>query len=457
MDLQNFNLVNSLLFPTPEPSYGHDDFPEELIWVPKSLDPQNAPPEDCIPCLLMSSPASRFFILYLHGNAEDLGRCHAFCSLIRYQFQVHVLAVEYPGYGVCPGQASEESVIDNASVAFDFLRKVLNWPLDGIMIFGRSIGCGPALHLAVQHNVYGVILVCPFLSVRELCREFVGRLADLIEERFANKDKIELVASPLLLVHGKKDSVVPWQHGKALFDACRSRKKLVAPESMHHNSNLISDASYLVLPMLQFFCLPDYDFNDVKVPEWAFHNRHLADRFCESAAAAAQDPEAGSQRNRSLGANGQISRCGGGGSPGKVSIFGPVPGVELARTTIDAPFAQLDDSSSEEGSTTSSEDVELTQRKAKGLRGRGKGTVRLASRWGPRKEVGDELPEPPEEQGYHKVPRSKVYGPRFEMPVVKGSPLPSENSCWSLNWWALCRRSESPSQPSGTTPLGAYI
>jgi len=274
MDMAGFNLVNTLLFPTPESSYGIADFPEELIWVPKNLEPHNTSPEDCIPCLLLSSPSARFFVLYLHSNAEDLGRCYTFCSMLRYQFQVHVLAVEYPGYGICPGeQATEETVIENASVAFRFLREVMKWPLDGIIVFGRSIGCGPALALAADHAVYGVILVCPFLSVRELCRGFIGMLADLIDERFPNKDRVGFLTSPLLLVHGKKDTVVPWTHGRTLFEACRSRKRFVSPENMHHNTNLHSDASFFVLPMLQFFSLPDYDFNDFRVPQWVFDKR----------------------------------------------------------------------------------------------------------------------------------------------------------------------------------------
>jgi len=269
----SLDLVNRALFPLPQSSYGVNDFEEELIWLPKSLNPEGASPEDCIPCLLLSSPSARFFILYLHGNAEDLGRCYKFCSLLRHFFHVHVLAVEYPGYGICPGRADEESVTENANVALRFLIEVLQWPLDGILVFGRSVGCGPALALAVQKAIYGVVLVCPFLSVRELCRDFLGSVADLIGERFPNLERVRQIRSPLLLVHGKKDTLVPWSHGKALFEACRTRKHLVAPEHMDHNAHLYGDASFLVLPMLHFFGLPDYDFGEMIVPEWVFDKR----------------------------------------------------------------------------------------------------------------------------------------------------------------------------------------
>merc|ERR1712072_1109506 len=124
-------------------------------------------------------------IVYLHSNAEDLGKCWKFLFAMREQFQVHVLAVEYPGYGICPGgPPTADTVTENAFAVFRFVREVIKWPNDSIKIFGRSIGTGPAIALAVQYNVAGVVLVTPFLSVRELVRDAVGVMAYFVEERF---------------------------------------------------------------------------------------------------------------------------------------------------------------------------------------------------------------------------------------------------------------------------------
>lgn len=272
--LPSLNLVSRVLFPTPASSYNEDDFPGELIWVPRNLDPENCMPEECIPCLFLMSPSARFLIFYLHSNAEDLGRCYPFLTLLRYQFQVHVLAVEYPGYGLCPGgQADEESVTANAFVAFRFIREVLGLPLDGIIILGRSVGTGPALAVAMQQEVYGVVLISPFLSVQEVCKDVLGPLGRLIPDSFPNKDRVPMLRSPLLIVHGKRDVVVPVSHGEKLYHSCRSRKRLVCPDEMQHNTNLHADANFFVLPMLQFFSLPDYSFEELKVPLWAYDKR----------------------------------------------------------------------------------------------------------------------------------------------------------------------------------------
>eukprot|EP00929_Paragymnodinium_shiwhaense_P120485 TRINITY_DN9243_c0_g1_i1.p1 TRINITY_DN9243_c0_g1~~TRINITY_DN9243_c0_g1_i1.p1 ORF type:complete len:742 (-),score=127.09 TRINITY_DN9243_c0_g1_i1:215-2440(-) len=270
----SFDPISWLLFPTPSASYGVDSFPEELIWVPKSLDPKNASPEDCIPCLFLPYSSARFVLFYIHSNAEDIGRCHAFCCSVRAQFQVHVVAVEYPGYGICPGgPCDEEKATENAFTAFRFIHEVLRWPLDSIILLGRSIGCGPAISLATRYQVAGVITVSPMLSVREIFWDVLGPVAWAVKERFPNKERVMQMTSPFLVVHGQKDSIVPCRHGIELYKACRSRKLLVCPQDMEHNTNLLADITYLVLPMLQFFSLPDYCFEDMKIPSWAYDKR----------------------------------------------------------------------------------------------------------------------------------------------------------------------------------------
>eukprot|EP00927_Polykrikos_kofoidii_P075283 TRINITY_DN71404_c0_g1_i1.p1 TRINITY_DN71404_c0_g1~~TRINITY_DN71404_c0_g1_i1.p1 ORF type:complete len:369 (-),score=47.59 TRINITY_DN71404_c0_g1_i1:132-1112(-) len=270
-----WDLVSRFLFPAPSPSYGPDSFPQELIFVPKILELRGACPADqCIPCLFLKYPSARFLIFYLHSNAEDIGKSYSFCNVVREQFQVHVLAVEYPGYGICPGgPATADSVTENAFAVFRFVREVLQWPTDSIKIFGRSIGTGPAISLAVQYKVSGLILVAPFMSIKELLNDTVGMLSYFVEERFPSKDRMHLIRSPALIIHGQKDSLIPCKHGAALYELCRSRKLLVCPEDMQHNTNLLTDVSYLVVPMLQFFSLPDYCFEEVEVPEWAYEVR----------------------------------------------------------------------------------------------------------------------------------------------------------------------------------------
>jgi len=161
----------------------------------------------------------------------------------------------------------------NAHAALQFATQALKLPLERVKLFGRSIGTGPALALASQFNVSGVILVTPFISVRALFREKVGLLSMMIEEWFSNEDAIRQVRSPTLIIHGRKDALIPCAHGEALFHICSSRKLFINPQLMEHNTNLTSDISFLIVPMFRFFALPDYTFQELKVPAWAFDKR----------------------------------------------------------------------------------------------------------------------------------------------------------------------------------------
>eukprot|EP00929_Paragymnodinium_shiwhaense_P082381 TRINITY_DN4339_c0_g1_i2.p1 TRINITY_DN4339_c0_g1~~TRINITY_DN4339_c0_g1_i2.p1 ORF type:complete len:357 (+),score=58.03 TRINITY_DN4339_c0_g1_i2:257-1327(+) len=158
-----------------------------------------------------------------------------------------------------------------------FLLEVCQWPLDGIILLGRSIGCCPAVALAAEYKVYGLILIAPFLSVQDLVKDHLGVVSSLMsDKRFPNKDLISKVSGLLLIVHGMMDSVVPYQHGKKLFHLCRSRKRLVCPEKMEHNTNLHQDAAYFVMPVLQFFSLPDYCFETIRIPMAFYDKARLA-------------------------------------------------------------------------------------------------------------------------------------------------------------------------------------
>eukprot|EP00929_Paragymnodinium_shiwhaense_P002316 TRINITY_DN102542_c0_g1_i1.p1 TRINITY_DN102542_c0_g1~~TRINITY_DN102542_c0_g1_i1.p1 ORF type:complete len:476 (-),score=87.27 TRINITY_DN102542_c0_g1_i1:37-1464(-) len=259
----SWNLAERVIFPAPSPSYTDRSFPEELIFIPR---PDGAK----VPCLFLPLRHSRFLVLYFHPNAEDLGVCHSFCGLMRDLFQVHVLAVEYPGYGICPGKTDEAGILANAEAAFNFVTETLQWPLDGIKIFGRSLGTGPAISLASRYDVSGLILVSPFTSIRDIFKDQVGMLANALTERFDNLSMAANIVSPTLIIHGKKDSLVPVSHGKRIYDVISAKKMLVSPTGMSHNTSLLAHVGTFVLPMTHFFSVPDYTFEDIVLPPWVY-------------------------------------------------------------------------------------------------------------------------------------------------------------------------------------------
>jgi len=216
--------------------------------------------QDGIPCLWFPAPKAASVILFFHANAEDLGMSFAILKHMRDQFKVNVLAVEYPGYGLLHGmEPSEAAIYEVALTAFRFLVDVIGVRYSQIILFGRSLGSGPAVYLASQFPVGGLILVSAFLSIRAAVQSIVGRLLALtFRERFPNSQIIANVSCSTLFIHGEADGLIPVEHSLRLFKRCRARKLLITPPEMEHNSNLFGDASFLAVPAIHFFGFPGY-------------------------------------------------------------------------------------------------------------------------------------------------------------------------------------------------------
>eukprot|EP00930_Biecheleria_cincta_P095543 TRINITY_DN87499_c0_g1_i1.p1 TRINITY_DN87499_c0_g1~~TRINITY_DN87499_c0_g1_i1.p1 ORF type:complete len:460 (+),score=75.36 TRINITY_DN87499_c0_g1_i1:84-1463(+) len=262
---QGPSLGNRFIFPAPDPSYGPQSYRRHLCWVPwnpviseaRTRDPKF---QDGIPCLWFPAPKAATVILFFHANAEDLGMSFAILKHMRDQFKVNVLAVEYPGYGLLNGmETDEEGIYEVALTTFRFLVDVIGVGYSQIILFGRSLGSGPAVYLASQYPVGGLILVSAFSSIRAAVQSIVGRVfAFAFKERFPNSQIIANVSCSTLFIHGEADGLIPMDHSLRLFKRCRARKLLVTPSEMEHNSNLFGDASFLAVPAIHFFGFPGY-------------------------------------------------------------------------------------------------------------------------------------------------------------------------------------------------------
>lgn len=267
------NVIQALLFPAPAPSYTLRSFPNELLWIPWDLEYSTCKPANCVPAILQRCHGARYLVLYLHSNGEDIGNAYPFGEALRMVLEVHVLLVEYPGYGICPGKCSEESLWRVAEAAFRFATEALRFPREDVIIMGRSLGAHVATRLARTYECNGLVLVAPFLSLQVAMGQYVGLgLAGmLVGDAFSNRENMRHVKAPLVVIHGQKDSLVPCAQGRELFELCpQERKVLVCPASMTHNCDLMGDPEFLIRPMLRFFSLPDYNFDELQVPAEAF-------------------------------------------------------------------------------------------------------------------------------------------------------------------------------------------
>ncbi|OMJ92743.1 hypothetical protein SteCoe_4499 [Stentor coeruleus] len=261
--------LNRILFPAPCQSYNVDDYPEQLIWVPKIPDSLS------IPCFLLQyMEGSSKLMLYFHGNAEDLGLSYEIIDMLRAVLHIHILAIEYPGYGVYTGKPTAEGILNDAECVYSFVLSLGVKPED-IIVFGRSIGSGPATFLARTRKVGCLMLMSAYTSIKEAAKHFAGKLGEsLIKERFENIKHMPFITCPTFLVHGIKDTVIPYHHSQKLHELCKGPSSLFLPSEMTHNNFDYCDD--LILPIATFLSqsgisvLPASDNNaHIHVP-WSF-------------------------------------------------------------------------------------------------------------------------------------------------------------------------------------------
>ena len=237
--------MNSIIFPAPLQSYTREDYPDNLIWVPKILDSVS------IPCFLLQyMEGSSKLMIYFHGNAEDLGLSYEIIDMLKSVLHIHILAVEYPGYGVYAGKPTAEGILNDAECVYSFVLSLGIKPED-IMVFGRSIGSGPATFLARSRKVGCLLLMSAYTSIKSAAKHFAGWLGEtLIKERFENIKHMPFITCPTFLVHGIKDNVIPYHHSQKLHEQCRGPSSLFLPAEMTHNNFDYCDD--LILPIATF-------------------------------------------------------------------------------------------------------------------------------------------------------------------------------------------------------------
>jgi fermentation-respiration switch protein FrsA (DUF1100 family) len=105
-----------------------------------------------------------------------------------------------------------------------------------IILFGHSLGTGVAVQMAQEFNVRGVMLLAPFLSIPKLASVHFPLFPSFLAlDRFDNERKISRIHSPLLIVNGDHDQVVPPSHGGKLYELANQPKEFHSLINRGHN------------------------------------------------------------------------------------------------------------------------------------------------------------------------------------------------------------------------------
>ncbi len=179
-------------------------------------------------------------VLYFHGNAEAASQNLPLANSLHARGLGAFLA-EYRGYGGLAGSPSEKGLYADGEAALSELGR-LGVPPSRVVLAGRSLGSGVAVELATRHRVAAVVLVSAYTSIVDMGRTVAGALAPLvIRDRFDSLSKVARVASPLVLLHGTRDDVVPVAMGRRLAAARPDARWVEVPEATHNDFPGLAD------------------------------------------------------------------------------------------------------------------------------------------------------------------------------------------------------------------------
>jgi fermentation-respiration switch protein FrsA (DUF1100 family) len=185
----------------------------------------------------LGPPNPRAYILYCHGNAENVAFAGDYLGYLRDELNVAIFAFDYRGYGRSEGSPNEKGVLADGRAAQAWLAKRANIAPSEIVLWGRSLGGAVAVNLAAENGARGLIVERTFSSLPDVAAVHYSwapvRL--LMRTRLDAQSCINRYQGPLLQSHGTADSIIPLALGRRLFDAHQGEKEFLSLDGHGHN------------------------------------------------------------------------------------------------------------------------------------------------------------------------------------------------------------------------------
>ena len=179
---------------------------------------------------------ARGVVLFFHGNAGNIS--HRLDYLLMFnRLRYTTLILDYRGYGKSTGSPSEEGTYRDAEAAWEYLRHArLAQPRD-VVIAGESLGGAVATWLAAKIHPRAVLLFSTFTSVNDLGAQVYWFLPVRLLSRigYDNLENLKRVQAPVFIAHSRDDDVVPYSHGRKLFEAAGEPRTFLEMRGGHND------------------------------------------------------------------------------------------------------------------------------------------------------------------------------------------------------------------------------
>lgn len=179
------------------------------------------------------------WILHFHGNAGNISNRLDHLRLFE-DLGFNGVVFDYRGYGKSQGTPSESGLVEDGIAVVEHLLDKREVPKKSLIYFGESLGGGVAASVAQTKPPQAMILKSTFTSIPDLGSDIYGFLpvSALSRHRFETKSKIEKFLFPLLVVHSRSDTLIPFQHGQRLYQLAPEPKLFFESYGGHNASPL---------------------------------------------------------------------------------------------------------------------------------------------------------------------------------------------------------------------------
>ena len=192
--------------------------------------------------------------LWFHGNGGNLGTRVWQLRQAHHLLGVHQFIFDYRGYGNSSGRPTERGTYVDARAVLEYLRNRPGIDSGRIVYFGHSLGTAVAVELAIEHPPAGMALISPFSSMRDMAGLVVSfpMAGWLVRGHYDSAHRIGKVRTPLLVLHGNRDEIVPYQQGLKLYHAANRPKRFVSLNGAAHDDMEHVAADVMAKALVEF-------------------------------------------------------------------------------------------------------------------------------------------------------------------------------------------------------------
>ena len=191
---------------------------------------------DYISCWHFNNYKNKPHILFFHGNSGNVTNRSYIINLCD-KFKLNLFLFDYSGFGTSTNKPHKLFLRENAETVYNYLHRKINIPRKDIVIWSESLGCVSASYLASKYECGGLIMLCGFSSLDDVLKytykgykrtavEFLASMLSYKMDLLPVKDYLSYTKCPVVIIHSKKDNLIPYECSRINYNRIFSQKKL---------------------------------------------------------------------------------------------------------------------------------------------------------------------------------------------------------------------------------------